>query len=57
LNQGLQPHKECCELSNDLSSAGVPVNVNVAPIIPSINDEGIFDVVKAVAENGASSAM
>ncbi len=40
-----------------LSSAGVPVNVNVAPIIPSINDEGIFDVVKAVAENGASSAM
>ena len=39
-----------------LSGAGIPVNVNVAPVIPSINDEGIFDVVKAVAENGASSA-
>jgi len=42
---------------NRLSTAGIPVNVNVAPIIPGINDEGIFDVVKAVAENGASSAM
>lgn len=41
---------------NKLSSAGIPVNVNVAPIIPSINDEGIFEVVKAVSENGASSA-
>ena len=39
-----------------LSKAGIPVNVNVAPVIPSINDEGIFDVVKAVAENGALSA-
>jgi DNA repair photolyase len=42
---------------NRLSSAGVPVNVNVAPIIPGINDEGIFDVIKAVSENGALSAM
>lgn len=40
---------------NKLSQAGVPVNVNMAPIIPSINDEEIFDVVKAAADNGASS--
>jgi len=40
-----------------LTKAGIPVNVNVAPVIPGINDEGIFDVVKAVAENGALSAM
>jgi DNA repair photolyase len=39
-----------------LSEAGIPVNVNVAPIIPGINDEGIFDVVKAASENGALSA-
>ncbi len=40
----------------NLTEAGVPVNVNVAPIIPGINDEGMFDVVKAIAENGALSA-
>ncbi|HWB64679.1 MAG TPA: PA0069 family radical SAM protein [Chitinophagales bacterium] len=39
-----------------LSKSGIPVNVNVAPVIPGINDEGIFDVVKAVAEQGALSA-
>jgi len=39
----------------NLSEAGVPVNVNVAPVIPGLNDEGIFDVVKAVAEHGALS--
>jgi DNA repair photolyase len=38
------------------SKAGIPVNVNVAPIVPAINDETIFDVVKAVAERGAISA-
>ncbi len=39
-----------------LSDAGIPVNVNVAPIIPGINDEEIFNVVKAVADAGAISA-
>lgn len=39
-----------------LSEAGIPVNVNVAPIVPALNDEGIFDVIKAVAEAGALSA-
>lgn len=36
-----------------LTGAGVPVNVNVAPIIPALNDEGIFETVKAVADAGA----
>jgi len=39
-----------------LSNAGIPVNVNVAPVIPSINDEGVFDVLKTAAEAGASRA-
>jgi len=38
-----------------LADAGVPVNVNAAPIIPAINDEGIFDLVKAAADAGATS--
>lgn len=38
-----------------LTAAGVPVNVNVAPIIPALNDEGIFDTVQAVANAGALS--
>ena len=39
-----------------LTDAGVPVNVNVAPVIPSINDESVFDVIKAVANAGALGA-
>lgn len=39
-----------------LSKNGIPVNVNVAPVIPGLNDEGIFDVVKAVSEHGALTA-
>jgi len=39
-----------------LAKAGIPVNVNVAPIIPGINDDLIFDIVKAVADKGALSA-
>ncbi len=39
-----------------LTSEGIPVNVNVAPIIPGMNDEEIFDVVHAVADAGALSA-
>lgn len=39
-----------------LTNAGIPVNVNVAPIIPGMNDEEIFDVVHAVADAGALSA-
>lgn len=39
-----------------LTCAGIPVNVNVAPVIPAINDEGVFNLVKAVADAGALSA-
>lgn len=38
-----------------LSEAGIPVNVNMAPIIPAINDHEIFELVKVVSEAGASS--
>lgn len=39
----------------DLVKAGVPVNVNMAPIIYGINSDEIFDVAKAVGERGAHS--
>lgn len=38
-----------------LTKAGVPVSVNMAPIIPGINSDEIFDVVKAAGERGAHS--
>jgi len=60
LKRTLEPRtstaKSVLRTINKLSTAGIPVNVNVAPIIPGINDEGIFEVVKAAAENGALSA-
>jgi DNA repair photolyase len=36
-----------------LSDAGIPVSVNAAPMIPAINDDGLFDIIKAVSECGA----
>ena len=39
-----------------LSEAGVPVGVNVAPIIPGLNDEDIPRILEAAAEAGASRA-
>ncbi len=38
-----------------LSEKKIPINVNVAPIIPSINDSEIFDLAKAVSAAGALS--
>lgn len=38
-----------------LSKAGIPVNVNTAPIIPGLNDDEIFDLIQAVAEAGAQT--
>jgi DNA repair photolyase len=40
-----------------LTEAGIKVNVNMAPIIPGINSHEIFDLIKAVSELGAHSAM
>ncbi|NNC82950.1 MAG: PA0069 family radical SAM protein [Flavobacteriales bacterium] len=39
-----------------LSDAGIPVNVNLAPIIPAINSDEVFDIVQAAADHGAVSA-
>ena len=40
----------------ELAAAGVPVHVNVAPIIPAINDHEIEAIVAAAAAAGAKSA-
>jgi DNA repair photolyase len=39
----------------ELSDAGIPVHVNIAPIIPGLTDEEIVPMMEAVAEAGASS--
>jgi DNA repair photolyase len=39
-----------------LTSAGVPVGVSVAPVIPGLNDQEMPAVLEAAAEAGASSA-
>lgn len=36
-----------------LTKAGIPVMVNIAPIIPGLNDTEIFSIAKASAEHGA----
>lgn len=40
----------------ELSSAGIPVNVNVAPIIPGLTDHECAAILEAAAEAGAVSA-
>lgn len=40
----------------ELSEAGVPVGVSVAPIIPGLNDHEIPDILEAAADHGASFA-
>jgi DNA repair photolyase len=51
------PHpKRRLEAVKGLAEAGVPVHVNVAPIIPAINDSEIEAVLAAAAEAGAVSA-
>ncbi len=51
------PHpKRRLEAVRGLAEAGIPVHVNVAPIIPAINDHEIEAVLAAAAEAGAVSA-
>jgi DNA repair photolyase len=51
------PHpKRRLEAVKGLTEAGIPVHVNVAPIIPAINDHEIEAVLAAAAEAGAVSA-
>lgn len=45
--------KKRLETLEKLSSRGIPVNVMMAPIIPSINSHEILPLVKAVSERGA----
>ncbi len=40
----------------ELSRAGVPVGVLVAPVIPAITDHEMEDILTAAADAGASSA-
>jgi DNA repair photolyase len=50
-----RPHRRL-EAVRALSAAGVPVNVNVAPVIPGLNDKEIPAILAAAKEHGASSA-
>lgn len=40
----------------EIAKLGIPVNVNLAPIIPGLNSHEVFDLVKAAADHGANSA-
>lgn len=48
--------KKRLEAVKILSGAGIPVNVMVAPIIPSLNSHEIPAIIQAAAEHGAASA-
>jgi DNA repair photolyase len=41
----------------DLAAAGIPVSVNLAPIVPGLTDQEIPALLKAAAEAGAHSAF
>ncbi|QCR21717.1 PA0069 family radical SAM protein [Pontibacter sp. SGAir0037] len=59
LRQKLEPRTASAtkrlEVVRQLCSAGIPVNVMVAPIIPGLNDSEIPAIIKQVAEAGASN--
>ena len=40
----------------ELAAAGVPVSVNVAPVIPGLTDEEMPSILKAASERGAKNA-
>ena len=44
------------EALRDLATAGIPVGVNAAPIIPGLTDEELPEIVRRSAENGARFA-
>jgi DNA repair photolyase len=48
--------KQRIKVVETLSKAGIPVNVMLAPIIPTINSHEIPEIVKRVADAGALSA-
>src|SRR5699024_1908651 len=50
-----QPHRRL-DAIKALSDAGIPVGVNVAPVIPGLTDHECTDILKAAGEAGASYA-
>lgn len=60
LRQKLEPRTASAtkrlEVVKQLSDAGIPVNVMLAPIIPALNDFEIPELMKAAAEAGACNA-
>ena len=60
LRQKLEPRtvsgKKRLEVVKQLSDAGIPVNVMLAPIIPALNDFEIPELMKAASEAGANNA-
>jgi DNA repair photolyase len=60
LRQKMEPRTATCklkvELVNELSTHQIPVNVMLAPIIPSLNDHEIPEILKTVSKAGALSA-
>ncbi|MCX2739075.1 PA0069 family radical SAM protein [Pontibacter anaerobius] len=60
LRQKLEPRTASAtkrlEVVRQLSSAGIPVNVMAAPIIPGLNDSEIPALIQAAAAAGASNA-
>lgn len=60
LRQNLEPRtasiRKRLETIEALSSAGIPVTVMMAPIIPGLNSHEIFDVLSAVKQAGAREA-
>lgn len=48
--------KQRLKIVETLSKAGIPVNVMIAPVIPSINSHEIPEIMKQIADAGALSA-
>ncbi len=49
------PYKRL-ETIEALANAGIPVGVNVAPVIPGLTDEEMSNILKAASDRGAESA-
>lgn len=50
-----RPHKRL-QAVRELTEAGIPVHVNIAPLIPGLTDDEIVPIMEAAAEAGATSA-
>lgn len=49
-----RPHKRL-QAVRELTEAGIPVHVNIAPVIPGLTDNEIVPIMEAAAEAGAGS--